>query len=115
MNLINEDSFDSGSSLFDGAITFDDAAAQVVNYDVNSPHSGTFRPIGSLADFNGSAAGGTWTLFIEDTVGADSLRFHSFALEVTTADGGVPEPGSLSLILLGGAAIAIGTLKRRLR
>lgn len=106
VNLINPNSFDVGSVLFDGTIVFDDAALNVVNVNPNLPQAGTFRPIGSLADFNGEDVLGTWTLFIQDTVGADALRFREFTLEVT-----VPEPATM---LLFGAGLA-GVIARRAR
>jgi hypothetical protein len=104
--LIDADSFNSGSSgtSFDGTITFYDAAALIVNNDVNLIQPGAFRPINPLGIFNGLNAGGTWTLYIEDTVGSDSLRFRSATLTFGT-DGtrlsDVPEPSTYALVGMG--------------
>jgi hypothetical protein len=114
VNLISAGSFNSGSSgtLFNGVITFDQAAAQVVNVNPNQPSAGTFRPVGNLNSFNGGTALGNWTLFIQDTVAADSLRFRSFTANITTADP-IPEPATLTLTALGLAAAAARHRRRR--
>jgi hypothetical protein len=54
---------------------------------------------------DGESAAGIWTLFIQDTVGADPLNYFTATLSVTT----VPEPGSLALVGLAlvGAAGAV--------
>lgn len=114
VDLITAGSFNTGSGQFDGTILFDDAAAQIVNVNPNTPQAGTFRPIGSLATQNGGPALGNWTLFIQDTVGADALRFRSFTLTVTTGVADVPEPGTL--VLFGALAVAgAGYARRRLK
>lgn len=104
VELIAANSFNSGAvgAQFDGVQTFDQSAPTVVNANPDLPTAGTFRPTGpgSLNDFNGDSAMGTWTLFIEDTVSADPLRFRSFRLDVTTRDFSVPEPASLILLSL---------------
>jgi hypothetical protein len=111
IQLIAAGSWGSGSGQFNGVITFDDLAAQVVNFGA-APVAGTFRPTGpgSLADFMGGPALGNWTLFIEDTVGADALRFHSATLNVTT-DTAVPEP--TTMVLLGSGVAALIARRRR--
>ena len=111
VNLINSGSFNVGSGPgFDGTIRFDDAAAQVVNVNRNLIQAGTFKPLGLLSDFNGQSALGSWTLFIEDTVGADSLRFRSAQL-VAEAGGtqAIPTPA----LLPGLIGLGFGVLRKR--
>ncbi|PTY03758.1 hypothetical protein DB347_21235 [Opitutaceae bacterium EW11] len=109
-SLIAGGSFNSGSALFSGTITFDDDAAQVVNVNQSLIQAGAFRPTGSLAIFNSlMMAPGDWTLLVEDTVGADALRFHSATLEVTYGSP-VPEPSTYGLI---GAAALLGLVAVR--
>ena len=77
------ESFNSGSVPFQGTIVFDQSAADPVNVDPDLPQEGTFRPHpGDLADFLSENAVGTWTLFIEDDVGADGLSFYSYAVSI---------------------------------
>ena len=112
VELIATGSWDIGAGQFDGVITFDDAAIDVVNFGAE-PVAGTFRPTGAgaLADFNSQNALGTWTLFIEDTAGGDSLRFRSFTLDISTDGTVIPEPASMALVGLGLCAAAF--IRRR--
>lgn len=104
VELIAANSFNEGlgGTNFDGVQVFDQSAASVANVNRDLVTAGTFRPTGpgSLNDFNGDSAMGTWTLFIEDTVGDDALRFRSFTLNITTRDFTVPEPASLLILSL---------------
>jgi len=117
VTLIDAASFnyDAFPRPFDSTITFDQAAAQVVNIYPALVPSGTFRPTGpgSLNDFNGASALGTWTLFIEDTDSGDGLLFRSLELNVTTrGDAVIPEPAGW---LLTGAGMLGFVLYRRRR
>lgn len=56
-----------------------------------------------LASFNGLDASGTWTLFVSDAAPVSIGTFASWTLNITGL--AIPEPGTVSLILLG-----IGTL-----
>ncbi|MBI4891278.1 MAG: hypothetical protein HY821_11690 [Acidobacteria bacterium] len=119
VTLIAADSWSSGSGQFDGIIYFDQSAGQVVNY-TTGPVAGTFRPTGagSLDDYLGTSALGTWTLTIQDTVGSDSLRFRNFDLYIGTdgsqwqgGGGEIPEPGTY--LLVGAGLLLIPLFRRR--
>ena len=79
-----------------------------------SPVAGTFAPTGpgSLAAYNGASALGVWTLFVEDTVGLDALRFRSVTFTFTTESAAVPEPSSCA-ILGAGVVGLLGFCRRR--
>jgi hypothetical protein len=114
-DLINIGDFNNGAigTHFDGVIVFDQSAALPVNNNPNLLQPGTFRPVGSLNALNGSSAEGTFTLIVQDLDTADSLRFRSATLDVTTSDvvGAVPEPGTMMFAVAGLAGIL--SLKRR--
>jgi hypothetical protein len=115
VTLVGPSSWASGSGGFDGTINFDQAAALVVNFGAG-PIGGTFRPTGagSLNDYNGQLALGIWSLFIQDTGGADSLRFREATLTITTADlTAVPEPGTFALLGIGGIAAVVARRRAR--
>jgi hypothetical protein len=115
VTLIAPGSWGGAGALFDGTITFDQAAATVVNAGA-VPVAGTFRPTGagSLDDYNGQLAVGLWELFIEDTVGLDSLRFREATLTIITEDfRAVPEPSTFALLGLGGVAAVIARRRAR--
>jgi hypothetical protein len=109
VNLISANSFTtgSGSTGFDGTITFNQYAASVVNVNPNVVQAGTYRPVGNLNNFYGQNAAGTWSLYIQDTTGQDALRFRLYSLDIVTD---VPEP---SVFLLVGAGLVL--LARRMR
>lgn len=117
-DLISANSWGSGSGGFlDRTITFDESAGSVVNFG-SAPIAGTFQTTGfaggfGLDQFNGlTLEAGSWTLFIQDTVGWDALDFISAELKVTTSS--VPDGGT-TLVLLGGALTGLGALRRKFR
>lgn len=118
VTLIELGSWSSGSDgeFFDGTIYFDDSAPSIVNFGT-APVPGVFRPtgLGRLADFNALSALGTWTLFVEDSIGMDALRFRGYTLDIATTDVAAPEPASMTLIGLGLAGLASLTLRRQAR
>ncbi|NNE02208.1 MAG: T9SS type A sorting domain-containing protein [Eudoraea sp.] len=62
------------------AVFDDDAPAFVCNGDPGI--SGTIKPLGSLASFNGESSFGEWTLLVEDTATADGGLLNGVALEI---------------------------------
>ncbi|MEO1129591.1 MAG: proprotein convertase P-domain-containing protein [Planctomycetota bacterium] len=67
----------SGSSADDIVQTYDDGT---------NPPDGP----GTLADFNGEIAAGTWTLTVSDNAGADTGTLNSWALLIGSGAGGCP-------------------------
>jgi subtilisin-like proprotein convertase family protein len=63
--------------------TFDDSAS--ISIDLGSaPFTGTFRPDSPLAEFNGGAPNGTWTLSIDDVAALDTGTLLNWSLQLTT-------------------------------
>ncbi len=69
---------------FDGT-TFDDEAGQDIG-DGTAPFGGTYRPGGSLSDFDGESANGTWQLEIVDEVNGDEGTLNSWSLTIVTGE-----------------------------
>lgn len=64
-------------------LKFDDQASLLYDNILCPPIGGnTFQPLGSLADFNGENAEGTWTLIIRDMVNRDGGRLLSWGLDI---------------------------------
>jgi subtilisin-like proprotein convertase family protein len=58
--------------------------------------SGSYNAVGTLANFNGSVADGTWTLFFADlSSGGGTSTLNSWSLGITA----VPEPVTTALII----------------
>jgi hypothetical protein len=111
----NTYSVGDAGDFFSGVQTFA-TGAPAIPLD-SEPAAGTFSPTGpgSLAAYNGSSALGVWTLFIQDTVGLDALRFRSVTFTFTTQDAPaavIPEPASCVLLGVGAAGL-VGYRRRR--
>jgi Proprotein convertase P-domain len=95
-------------------VLFDDDAATQVGGPLLL--NGTFSPVGSLSDFIGEDADGTWTLRVEDTVSQDPLQFYSFTLcinEEGECAGVTQVPAAATLLLLGLGLTTLGWIRRR--
>lgn len=92
-------------------VAFDATATEFVGF--GGFVGGTFLPIGSLGDFTGGVAVGTWELLIEDDSADAPLGFASFTLAVTVADrvAAIPEPAPV--LLLGFGLAGWWALRRR--
>jgi len=78
---------------------FDDSAATAIGSGT-APFTGTYRPVGSLAQLNGTDAGGTWTLRVSDQVGGDAGSLTSWSLDFV-GDVTTPEPSTLAALASG--------------
>jgi subtilisin-like proprotein convertase family protein len=67
---------------FDGT-TLDDEASQLLSTGVG-PFTGTYRPFGSLADFDGQDPNGIWTLEVSDDAGNDFGTLKGWSLAITS-------------------------------
>ena len=61
---------------------FDDSAATSITSGA-APFTGTFKPEGSLASFNGKNATGTWTLEVADDAGGDTGTLNGWSITFT--------------------------------
>ena len=90
----------------------DAGAFDVHNYQDHSPTfnssgqlTGTWRPDGgTLANFNGLAPNGNWTIFFSDMSGGEQSTLVSWALEI---DAIIPEPVGVALGIFGALAAVL--------
>ena len=87
------------------ATTFDDEADTAIE-DGLPPFTGSYRPVESLAAFDGRNAYGLWRLQVYDTFYADTGYLDSFTLTLTTSapvskGAMLPAPAAGGLVLLG--------------
>lgn len=119
VNLIKFGDFGQGAAPlpFLAGVTFDDAAANVVNVSFNPlALFGTYRPTEStpnnfLANFDGGLALGTWTLTIQNSGSGAPIGFANFTLTIETI--ATPEPSTLALAGSGFAVALVGYGRRR--
>ena len=78
------DSVGGSGDDFSGT-TFDDEAGQAIA-DGTAPFSGTYRPSGSLADFDGESANGTWQLEIKDPKKFIDGTLNSWSVTITMGE-----------------------------
>ena len=64
---------------------FDDEAATPVAVGA-APFTGSFRPVGSLADFDGQSANGTWTLQVDDVAQYDAGTLLNWSITLATGE-----------------------------
>jgi subtilisin-like proprotein convertase family protein len=65
----------------------DGAARSITTIGVGDlPYTGTWRPEGTLSDFAGDEAAGTWTLVVSDNVFADEGTLNSWSLSIISGE-----------------------------
>jgi subtilisin-like proprotein convertase family protein len=96
-------------------VTLSDAAAgsiQATAETAGEVFSGTYLAAGTLANFNGSMADGTWTLFFADTMtGGGQAQLTDWSLDITA----VPEPVNMALAIFGVSLVGAVGVQRYLR
>jgi len=79
---VDGDNLGSGSTDCSGTFTqFDDESSGRLDFAV-APFASSFRPVRRLATFDGSSAGGTWTLTVQDKAAQDVGTLYCWQLEV---------------------------------
>ena len=92
-------------TLLDGA----PGSIQTTAETSGASFSGTYQAAGTLANFNGSAADGTWTLFFADLVpGGGQATLNGWSLGITA----VPEPVNLALGIMAAVVGGAGVVRR---
>ena len=96
--MIASGAFANGSVGFRGVITFDDSAAQAVNFNTAQITAGTYKPSGTntMSTLNTASWAGNWTLTLQDTASQDHLGYWSSSMTLQSSV--VPEPSSLLLL-----------------
>lgn len=76
---LSTDNGGSGDNMIN--TTFDDDAADPITGGT-APFTGSFRPEGSLSDFNGLQSAGDWTLRITDDANQDGGQLQDWTLQI---------------------------------
>lgn len=72
--------------------------------------TGNYGAAGTLADFGGSPANGTWELYFADlSNGGGTSTLDSWTLNITA----VPEPVNIALAIFGGIGVVFGIRRYR--
>lgn len=108
VDLVRSNTYSGSTPGAQAQVLFDDDAATTVGG--STLLSGTFSPVGLLADFNGEDLLGNWMLSFADTVGADPLSLNAWRLDINTST--VPEPASMTLLALGLAGIGFSRKRK---
>ncbi|WP_394747565.1 zinc-dependent metalloprotease [Spongiimicrobium salis] len=87
--------------------TFDDAGSSLACTN-NPAITGTVRPLGALANFNGESSLGEWTLTINDTANGDGGTLNAFSLEICV-EGDVRPDADNDGVLDDGDDLCLGT------
>ncbi|MDC3366603.1 T9SS type A sorting domain-containing protein, partial [Flavobacteriaceae bacterium] len=75
---------DVGGSGYNFTNTVLDSDASTSVSDGAAPFTGSFRPTGSLGDFNGLLSGGDWTLYIDDDANLDGGNLIDWSIQICT-------------------------------
>ena len=113
--LLNQPGVTGGNQFgYGGAglsVTLSDSAStsiQNANETDGVQFTGTYQAAGSLANFNGSVADGTWTLFFADmSSGGGTSTLNSWSLDITA----VPEPVNVALGIFGALLGGLGLVR----
>lgn len=79
--ILFEDIGNNGDN-FTNTVLDDDASTLIS--DGEAPFTGSYRPTGSLSDFNGLLSGGDWTLYINDDADGDGGTLLDWSIQICT-------------------------------
>ncbi|MCB0035634.1 MAG: cadherin repeat domain-containing protein, partial [Anaerolineales bacterium] len=117
VNDINDHAVPAGPTTYNNTayagevtVTFDDLAGTKAS---GLPTTGTFRPEGTLASFNGedpTMGNGEWILYIGDAVTNDALCFKSFTLTVNASQSPTVDDQTFSVDESAAIGSSVGTV-----
>lgn len=109
VQLLNPDPAVSGSGFDNVTLS---AGGSGIPTGGSGALTGSYAAYGNLGNFGNVDPTGMWTLFFADMSAGDTSVLNSFSVNIVT----VPEPGTLTLVVLGGlilAVLAVGRAKFR--